>query len=67
MTEEEDDQSREKFGGLKGAWEEQSSSSREKVHGEKRSITICFSSQRNLKSSPKEISWPGFPMVLVGT
>ena len=44
MTEEEDGQSREKFGGRKGAWGEQSSSSREKVHGEKRSMTTCFPS-----------------------
>ena len=44
MTEEEDGQSREKFGGRKGAWGEQSSSSREKVHDEKRSMTTCFPS-----------------------
>ena len=67
MTEEEDDQSREKFRGRKGAWREQSSSSREKVHGEKRSMTTCFPSQRALRSSPKQISWPGFPMVLLVT
>ena len=66
MTEE-DGQSKEKFGGCKGAWGEQFSSSREKVHGENRYMSTCFPSQRALRSSPKQISWPGFPMVLLVT